>query len=177
MNKIKNKFHFFTLLFSFLFLFSSCHEEDPCPTCFIKIVRCKVNGQDWVSNCISNDPLFGCSSVRCYYSYNEKKGLDFSAVNDMNNSGIGLDQFSAWGGAQLGSNSIQQRELGFSNFTLPGNCVALDSLDFSYNNYFILDKIDTVNFILEGKFGFRSYNLCGDTVTITDGYFKTKFIF
>lgn len=37
--------------------------------------------------------------------------------------------------------------------------------------------MDTVNYIIEGQFEFKLSNLCGDTLTITDGYFKTKFIF
>lgn len=37
--------------------------------------------------------------------------------------------------------------------------------------------MDTVNYIIEGRFEFKLTNLCGDTLTITDGYFKTKFIF
>ncbi|NOT35888.1 MAG: hypothetical protein HOP11_00760 [Saprospiraceae bacterium] len=85
-------------IINLIITFSCCQEEEPCPTCFDNIVSCKVNGKDWVSNCISNDPLFGCSAVRCYYSFNLARGLDFSAVNDRDNSGITLDQGSAWGG-------------------------------------------------------------------------------
>ena len=41
----------------------------------------------------------------------------------------------------------------------------------------IIDKIDTFHYVFEGRFGFKVYNNCGDTATITDGYFKTKFLF
>lgn len=88
-----------------------------------------------------------------------------------------MDQGSAWGGAKLGNNSIQKTEFGFINFSLNGNCSRLDSIDFSYNNYLILDKIDTINYLLEGRFGYRDYNLCGDTATITDGQFNTRYFF
>ncbi|MFN8280122.1 MAG: hypothetical protein U0V49_07545 [Saprospiraceae bacterium] len=176
---MKNQIDLQLLVFSFLvlFMFSCCQGEDPCPACFKDIVRCKVNGKEWVSNCVSNDPLFGCKAVRCDYSYNQDKGLSLSAIDDSNNSGISLNQFSGFGGGILGGNSIQQRELKLSNYKLVGNCIRLDSLDFSYNNFFILDRIDTLKFIIEGRFNFRVYNLCGDTATVTDGYFKTKFIF
>ncbi len=167
------------LILSFCFIaLTSCTPDEPCPTCFEDIVRCKVNGKKWVSNCKSDIPfVFGCSSVGCYYYYYEEKSLNLSARNDDQNSGISIDQSSRWGGAQLGNNSIQQREFSFGNSLLKGNCSRLDSVDLSYENYFILDKIDTINYFIIGKFGFRSFNLCGDTVTITDGYFKTKFKF
>lgn len=174
---LRFKFQIIIALHALSFIFYSCREDETCPNCFKDFVRCKVNGKEWESNCVSNDPLFGCRAVRCDYSYNLKRGLSISAINDANSSGISLNQFSAWGGGIFGDNSIQQRELKLSNYNLLGNCIRMDSLDFSYNNYFILENIDTLNFIIEGRFGFRVYNLCGDTAIVTDGYFKTKFIF
>jgi len=175
---MKNYYHIIIPFITIsVMVLSSCQEEDPCPRCFEDVVTCKVNGKEWRSNCISNDPLFGCRAIDCHYSYNEEKGLSLEAGNSKNSSGLTLDQGSAWGGAKLGVNSIEQNEIRFINFNLTGNCSRLDSVDFSYKNYFILDKIDTTNYILEGRFGFKVYNNCGDTATITDGYFKTKFIF
>lgn len=166
----------FAIGFIFI-LISSCTDEDPCPRCFEDIVTCKVNGKEWRSHCISNDPLFGCRAVDCHYYFTEGNGLDMSAVNSNDHSSIILDQGSAWGGGQLGNHSIELHELGFYDLKQKGNCLLLDSLDTFYKHYFILDKIDTTNYILEGRFGFKVYNHCGDTATITDGHFKTKFIY
>lgn len=158
-------------------LLYACNDDEVCPKCHKDFVICKVNGIKWRSNCISNEPLFGCRDVSCYYYIKDDFGLNLSAGNSNNNSGITLDQGSAWGGAKLGNNSIQKTEFGFINFSLNGNCSRLDSIDFSYNNYLILDKIDTINYLLEGRFGYRDYNLCGDTATITDGRFNTRYFF
>ena len=158
-------------------LISSCADEDPCPRCFEDIVTCKVNGKEWRSNCISNDPMFGCRVIVCHYSFNETKGLNLIAGNSSNHSSIGLFQFSSWGGLKLGKNSIQSRELEFDNYNNESTCIVLDSIEYSYTNYFVVDKIDTTNYFLEGRFGFKVYNNCGDTATITDGHFKTKFIY
>lgn len=175
MKKLLNfKYNIHIILVLFI---CSCTDEDPCPRCFEDIITCKVNGKVWQSNCISTDPLFGCRAINCHYSYNEEKGLSLEAGNSKNSSGLTLDQGSAWGGAKLGVNSIEQNEIRFINFNLTENCSRLDFVDFSYKNYFILDKIDTTKYILEGRFGFKVYNNCGDTATITDGYFKTKFLF
>lgn len=160
-------------------LLSSCQEEDPCPRCFEDIVTCKVNGKEWRSNCISNDPLFGCSSINCYYYIKDNFGLDFSASSDNNNTAINLDQNTGNGSAKLGLNNIEQNEVFYinRNFTNQNDCSRLKNLDINYRNYFEIKSIDSINFIITGAFEFRVYNNCGDTSTITNGYFKTKFIF
>ncbi|MCC6815509.1 MAG: hypothetical protein IT267_03740 [Saprospiraceae bacterium] len=172
---MKNVIYFLSLTITLLF--SCCKEDDPCPTCFDNIVRCKVNGKDWVSNCVSNDPLFGCKAVTTYYYVQDGCGLNLSATNDILNTGVSINQHSSRGGAKLGLNEISYLEFRFRNHSLIGNCTRLDSINFNYSNYLIIDQIDTINNLLEGRFGFQNYNLCGDTVTVTDGYFKTKYIY
>lgn len=158
-------------------LISSCADEDPCPRCFEDIVTCKVNGKEWRSNCISNDPLFGCRSITTHYYIYNGNSLNISALNDHNNSGIRIDYSGINGGIAHSHNMIPNIDFGYSNYLLTGNCIRLDSMENNFNNFLILDKIDTFNYIVEGKFGFSSFNLCGDTITITEGYFKTKFLF
>jgi len=135
-----------------------------------------VNGKEWKSNCVSNDHLFGFRAVSCYYYYNDGCGLNLNAGNSILNSGIGLNQLSAFGGCKLDTNSIQNLEFRYSDFSINGNYVFLDSLDYSFPNYFILSSNVTINYLIEGKFGCRLYNDCNDTVSITVGYFKSKFI-
>ena len=171
------KDHFIFVIGIIFILISSCTVEDPCPRCFEDIVTCKVNGKEWRSNCISNDPLFGCRPITTHYYIYDGKSLSISAINDQNNNGIRIDYSGKKGGITLGHNVISNRDIGFSNYLLNGNCIRLDSIDYNFNNYLILDAIDTFNYIVEGKFGFSSFNLCGDTITITEGYFKTKFLF
>ena len=175
MKKLLN-FKYVILIIIVLFI-CSCNNEAPCPRCFEDIVTCKVNGKEWRSNCISTDPLFGCRPITTHYYIYDGKSLSLSALNDMKNSGIRIDYSGKFGGIILGKNNISNRDFGFSNYSLIGNCIRLDSIDHNFNNFLILDVIDTLNYIIEGKFEFRSYNLCGDSITITDGHFKSKFIF
>ena len=154
-------------------LISSCADEDLCPRCFEDIVTCKVNGKEWRSNCISIDPLFGCKAVNCYYYIKDDYGLNLLAGNDNPSSGLEINIRNL----KLGNNNIKSRSFGYTDLNLFGNCIKLDSLIPNYLNVMNVFTIDTVNYILQGKFAFRVYNSCGDTVTISDGYFKTKFIF
>ncbi len=159
----------------FITILASCDPDEPCPTCFEDVVRCKVNGEKWVSNCKSSNPLFGCESIDCYYYFKDNNTLNLSSGSYLNNSGISLNNLS--GKLIKGKNEISKRDLGFRDFSLHGNCSYLDSLDVSYPNIFEIIYLDTINYVLEGKFQFKVFNLCGDTATITEGYFKTKFLF
>lgn len=174
---LRFKFQIIIALHALSFIFYSCKEDETCPNCFKDFVRCKVNGKEWESNCVSNDPLFGCDPITCYYYIKDDYGFSLHAGSSNDNNGISLIQASGWGGARLGMNIINYREFGLRNLNNINNCIYLDSIDFNFNNFFQLLKIDTVNFVVEGKFGFKVFNLCGDTATVTDGYFKSKFIF
>ncbi len=161
---MKNQIDLQQLVFSvlILFMFSCCQNENPCPTCFKDIVRCKVNGKEWVSYCVSNDPLFGCKAVRCYYYYNDDGGLDFSASFESQNGGIILDKAPFNGGAKKGINIIRPSEVSLidRNFVNTNNCTRFNIIDSLYYNYIQLKVIDTTNFFIEGSFSFKTYNLC-----------------
>lgn len=75
-------------------LFYACNDDEVCPKCNKDFVICKVNGIKWRSNCISNEPLFECRDVICYYYIKDDFGLNLTAGNSNNNSGITLDQGS-----------------------------------------------------------------------------------
>ncbi len=154
-------------------ILSSCNKEDPCPSCFEDVVTCKVNGKEWRSNCISNDPLFGCRAVNCYYYIKDDYGLNLLAGNINPNSGLEINIRNL----KLGNNNIKSRSFGYTDMKLLGNCIKIDSLVPNYLNEMNVVKIDTVNYILEGKFAYQVHNFCGDTITISNGYFKTKFLF
>jgi hypothetical protein len=171
---MKNLIYLFGL---YIIILASCDPDEPCPTCFEDIVRCKVNGKDWVSNCKSTNPLFGCSSVRCYYYYKTDYDLSISSVNDKDDIRIGMDQSSSDGGAKIGLNTIEKGDFVLNNSNLNGNCILFLDIDTSYNNKFEVITIDTINYIIEGHFQFKAFNNCGDTSTVTNGYFKTKFKF
>ncbi len=165
------------IAFAMLCTFVHCHEDDPCPTCFKDIVRCKVNGREWVSNCVSNDPLFGCNASSCYYYFLSGNGFDLNSTNDQNNTGLVLRKTSQTGGLLPGINFLTSiYELEFWDHSLNGNCKIL-VLDSEFQSILNISKIDTINYIIEGHFLGKAKNSCGDTVKITDGYFKTKFIF
>jgi len=157
-------------------LLSSCQEEDPCPRCFEDIVTCKVNGKEWRSNCISNDPLFGCRAVTCYYYYKEGAGLDLNSTSDLENITFSIGKASIDGGAKIGINQLNANRILIHDHDLIGNCIQYRG-DTSIENNIELTLIDTINYIIEGKFQCGGINTCGDTIILTNGYFKTKFIF
>ena len=69
---------FFLLLFLFASLFTSCGDDDDAclkdPDC--EYFRCKVNGEDWSTNC-ERDPLFACSAIDVQYYKDIPAGLEF----------------------------------------------------------------------------------------------------
>lgn len=83
------------------------------------------------------------------------------------------------GEQKKGINIIRPSEVSLidRNFVNTNNCSRFNIIDSLYYNYIQLKVIDTTNFFIEGSFSFKTYNLCGDSVIISDGYFKTKFIF
>lgn len=155
----------------------SCSDEDPYPRCFEDIVTCKVNGKEWRSNCMSNDPLFGCRSVTCYYYIKSGYGFDLNISNDKENTGLVITKNSFNGGLHFGENILSQsNDLEYWNRDIEGNCKVFYK-DSDLVSTITIINLDTINFIVEGTFiGFTS-NICGDKVSITNGHFKTKFLF
>ena len=158
-------------------LISSCADEDPCPRCFEDIVTCKVNGKEWQSNCISHDPLFGCTSVGCYYYFRDDHSMTLNSIDDLANINIEISQSKLTGGLKIGNQILRSRDVRIGNRNQNGNCFEYEYLDSTFNNNLLINKIDTINYIIEGQFEFKVNNHCGDTATITDGHFKTKFIY
>ncbi|NOT35889.1 MAG: hypothetical protein HOP11_00765 [Saprospiraceae bacterium] len=167
----------YSLSLTITLLFSCCKEEEPCSTCFENVVRCKINGKDWVSNCKSNDPLFGCWDLLCYYYFRSGNGFEIRANSSVDNNSININVFSANGGLINGLNNLASNEIGYSDFANSGNCSKYRRQDTNYFNNLVIEQIDTFNFIVIGSFSFKVHNECGDSTLITDGYFKTKFLF
>ena len=162
----------FLLLVTFL---PSCKDDhDACfddPDC--EYFRCKVNGEDWSTNC-ERDPLFGCSAIDVQY-YKDIPGLDFSLSNSDRKDGFIL---------YLRNNIVLGENKFHSNNSLKSyyfkkdldvcNLYYVDTLS---TNILRINLLDTINYKMEGTFIFSSKNECNETVKITDGNFRVKYRF
>ncbi|HMW38776.1 MAG: hypothetical protein K1X68_05910 [Saprospiraceae bacterium] len=169
---MKNQIDLQLLVFSFLilFMFSCCQNEDPCPTCFKDIVRCKVNGKEWVSNCASNDPLFGCNSIKTKYN-NDPPFFEFLAFNDKLGDGFHLISRSSF--KLLDTVNQYNYERSYYNKNKIDDCHGF-SIDTSVG-FFIIKKFDSNSRIIKGEFEFECFNNCKDTISISDGYFALSY--
>ncbi|MCO6486587.1 MAG: hypothetical protein J5I41_12505 [Saprospiraceae bacterium] len=149
-------------------------KEPPTPSWHKDVFHCKVNGEEWKAQCVS-DPLFGCSAVDCLF-YPPSSGVEFSAIR-MNydqsiNQSIGFSKYSTI----IGDNEIQFRLRAYKDWNKPSGCRFHDLDTISVRRLTILE-VDTVNFLIKGTFEFTAINNCQDTMRITDGYFHVNFRF
>jgi len=164
------------------FILSSCNKDplDACaedPTC--EYFRCKVNGEWWTPDC-EDGPLFGCRHTDVlYYQHLNGGGLEIYTSKDSDNSGI---NFYAWNinTPNISYNFIYNNQNYLTRFyenkDNSGNRNRF-FIDTSAINYIIFSKIDTLNFILEGKFYFEGLDDGGNRKIISDGSFRQKYRF
>ncbi|MCO6485457.1 MAG: hypothetical protein J5I41_06725 [Saprospiraceae bacterium] len=149
-------------------------DTPPTPSWHKGVFHCKVNGEEWKAQCVS-DPLFGCNAVDCQY-YWDTKGFEISAVNitydkTTNNS---LHFFAR--PAIIGTAEIIFLSREYKDWNKPSGCRFHD-LDTTSMRRLTILEVDTVNFLIKGTFEFTAINNCQDTVRITDGFFHVNFRF
>lgn len=155
----------------------SCDNDDlkDCkadPDC--EYFTCKVNGEEWSTNC-ERDPLFACSAIDVQY-YKDISGFSLVAVNGNKKETVFLEVYSK---LKLGSNKYfinNSVATKYTNGNKEVNCRKF-RLDTLISNDLFLTKIDTINFELEGTFFLECKNECNETVKITDGEFRVKYRF
>lgn len=142
-------------------------------------MRALINGQEWNAYCESALPGLGCTKVTCRY-YDDDKSFEIIAGGPPGYS-VGISKGAARGGIELGINELPYRRgvvmcntqqcLGSSS------CREYD-LDTTYLNILEILEINREYKIIEGKFEFRAVNReCSDTILVTDGYFRTNYLF
>jgi hypothetical protein len=151
--------------------FVSCEKDEPfadCiddPTC--EYFRCKVDGEWWTPYC-EQGPLFGCSATDVqYYRDLNGGGLELVAKNSKTNSSIVFDVR----GIKVENIETKFYHVGFKSGDKIYN---LDTL--ILNQYMKLIKIDTINFMLEGKFQL-SPSKDKEIINITEGSFRLPYRF
>ncbi len=171
-----------SIIFMMTFILSSCDKDpvDACiddPTC--EYFRCKVNGEWWTPDC-ENGPLFGCRHTDVqYYKDSEIKPIYIYTSKESNTSGMNLY-----------ARNIQETDLKYKFDFQNQNDLprfyeqkqnSVDRIryliDTSAVNYIIFSKIDTLSFILEGKFYFEGLDDGGNRKIISDGSFRQKYRF
>jgi hypothetical protein len=164
------------LLFLFvlpLLLAASCNKEEP-ENPLDNVVRCKINGVPWKSQCEGNI-VFGCEAVSCIF----KEDTNDLILMDLiaRNSSAGYFYFIL---RNIHKNDTTFTSLNMAPFyyTDKGKYY----LDTTKSRKFSFTEIDSTKGSdrlgsLNGAFYFTLYNSSGDTLKVTDGYFKTGYSF
>jgi hypothetical protein len=165
------------LLISSILLLPSCEDEfQQCldnPDC--EYFRCKVNGEDWSTNCES-DFLSPCSAIDVQY-YKSSGGLESIANNQLENQNIRLNVKNPK--LKLGDNRLFLNDFIKTQFVdgkQASDC-KLFPLDTTMSNNLFITAIDTINFRIEGTFYFTGKNSCDEIRKITDGVFRVTYRF
>jgi hypothetical protein len=155
---------------------SACvKKQDPTGSSWhVDIFHCKVNGEEWKPQCVS-DPLFGCDPVDCQY-YGDTKTIELTAVRRSNDKSVFQGMILYKYKSLMGDNVIGNFKEIFTDWNKPAACIGHDMDTTSVRRLTILE-VDTVNFLIKGTFEFTAINDCQDTMHITDGYFHVNFRF
>ena len=164
------------LLFLFvlpLLLAASCNKEEP-ENPLDNVVRCKINGVPWKSQCEGNI-VFGCEAVSCIF----KEDTNDLILMDLiaRNSSAGYFYFIL--------RNIHKNDTTFSSLNMAPFYYTDKGkyyLDTTKSRRFSFAEIDTTKNSdrlgsLNGSFYFTLYNSSGDTLKVTDGYFRTGYSF
>ena len=161
-----------------MLLAASCNKDEP-ENPLDNVFRCKINGMSWEAQCEGNI-VFGCEAVDCLFSNHSDtlKILELTAIGGKTGKRFNLLYKSK---AKTGIDnyySFSNDEIKFasSDYKTPCNKFYLDSL----KSNMLKIEVDTTNKgdrlgTLIGSFHFTVANTCGDTVRITDGYFRTGY--
>mgnify|MGYP000668397673 CR=1 FL=1 len=164
---------FLLLTFS---LFFACNKDDGIIpheewTTDNNIFQCKVNGEDWLPE--GNSASIAGGNIAVYYN-DFNTALQFTISKD---NGSDINQaiiiFTYLTQGVFSEYFIRNRKI-FIDFK---NCGSYYR-DTTIQNMNLIDilEMDSINNILEGTFEFEGSNSdCGDTVRVTDGYFKVKY--
>jgi hypothetical protein len=168
-----------SIIFFMTFILSSCNKDplDACaedPTC--EYFRCKVNGEWWTPDC-EDGPLFGCRHTDVQYYFRTTGTIEFSSKSENKNEGMliiihDIFKTDTMYNHYLGPNVSSRFRRSNNNL----DCQIYKLVD-QNSSTFLLTKIDTVNFLIEGKFSFSAKNECNDIVRVTDGSFRQHYRF
>ena len=145
----------------------SCNKEKKNPP-RKDIFRCEIDGVPWEAGCESNNIAWGCIAIDCQY-YEDSGGFELGASNTSQDNGISLRKSSSSGGLVLGSNNLSRATYGLNQAGISYNMnpESLGNIE--------LISIDTIKKLIECNFSFKAYSTGGDSVVISNGYFKVKY--
>ena len=172
---IMYKIKIFAALFIFGVLLSGCNIfNEPDPYEYAKenhrFFRCKVNGLEWHNEGFG---FYGDYSAIEYYDspYDTLRDGNFT-VHMWYYPNKNICETISFAVLQL--NEGENKAINF-RFGIWKPESKIYKTDESYNNYLIIEKIDSVNEIIKGNFEFRAITEDGkDTVLVNDGEFEWK---
>lgn len=147
---------------------SSCNKEDE-DIPHKDIFRCEIDGVSWEAGCESNNIAWGCIAIDCQY-YEDTGGFEITASNKISNDGgFSLYKSPISGGIKKGGNDLKIGTFGdrINNIQY--------QIDTVYPGYLFVEDIDEIKKNIEGNFSFKAFSISGDSVVITNGYFKVKY--
>lgn len=162
----------FSLILTSCLLFSaSCSKDDgpSCEGCIDDKVTCRIDGEKWSDDCEPNG-IFGCKSYDCRFYHLDSRQFELVAGSAKDSSGIQMVVSSLTGGLKLGANQLGIVRGAYS----VGKCGWFYT-DSTKPRTVTIHQIDTIARVIEGEFEYSAVGECGDTVHITDGYFKVKY--
>ena len=165
-------------LIPILFLMAQCHKTstpDPEPDLPPATqegkgtIGCYINGKPWVPK--SYIAIGSPKYLEAVFDKFDNNYFGLTAIIDVSlNQSLKIEAYNA----RLGLNIAQKiGPYQFLNFDF-GNCATF-IIDSTSNNYINITKLDTINNIVSGAFGFRAINKCKDTVKVTSGRFDVHF--
>jgi hypothetical protein len=160
------------LLLTFSLFFACNKDDEPTPENWTEddnIFRCKVNGVDWEPE--GDGVSFSGGNLDIYYEKYILNAIQVSASKDNNDVNEFMTMF-------IGTkpNLIGEHLIGTTTIYTNNSCGNYFRDTLADNIVNILE-VDSVNFIMEGKFKFTGINssCLTNKVVITDGYFKAKY--
>lgn len=150
-----------------IFITLSC-KKDESNIIHRDVFKCEINGIHWEAKCLESPP-FGCKIVDCQY-YEMGGGFEIAASNEvLNNGGMSFYKSSGSGGLLEGDNILTIGTYGDKINNIQYN------IDKDKPGTIVLLTLDKENKIIECNFSFKAFSLQGDSVEISNGYFKVKY--
>ncbi len=159
-----------------LFLATACDKEDDMTSDSSNnhdILRCKINGENWTPKVAGFDLVYP-------FELNYYRDIERLELLVKNNAGSSILQGSIYIRCNVDSvntlNKIIFREDVIKNNNYSYECSAF-GLDTLTTNFIQITSIDTLNFVMTGKFECSAINDCQDTIRVTEGYFDLNYFF
>jgi len=153
----------------------SCRKDRIQPDYHVDVLRCKVNGEEWVATC-PGAGLWGCEPIDCQYYWKDIKSFEIFAIRKLHDNTVDQSIKLYIPKSTIGINEIVYFSRSFKDWNQPSGC-RFYKLDTTQMNILNIISVDTSDYIIKGNFEYTAINDCNDTLRITDGFFHVSYRF